>query len=715
MASPTIVNTGEGGLTGAGTNLAVTLPGGGVSTDEFIVIIAKGSVACTINVLAGWTAILDENVAHGFAIMRYTGAGVPSNPTFVQSASSRSVWDVYIVRGANESITPEVGTTATGTSTTPNPPSRAVTGGPKDVLAIAAFTGAGELADDDSLVTTFPTGYTLGQVEKTGGTTGTNLGGLLGSAASGFTAVSSVDPGTFTQNASRAWRAQTIVFHPAVSTLFGVVAMPITFGKNVPGGTRQTFTALALPITFGKAVAGDIKLPKATSVGRISLAPGGSPVTRTEHEIKVLARVTGGAGTIRVALYEGATNRSGDLESAALTGSLVEYTIPIPDANADDITNYSDLEIRFWGYSAAGDAATFEIDKLWLEIPPAGAQTLFGATSLPITFGKAVAGAKQTFGQTLLPITFGKEVNGFRKAFGQVTLPITFGKDVAARRTTFSQLLSPFIFGKAVAGSRTTFGQVARPITVGIATAGIRVGNTYFGVVSLPITFGKEVNGRRTTFGQVALPLTFAKNVVGRRTTFGQVSLPIIFIKEAIGQRDVFGQLSMQTLFDAETWGSRKTFGQVSLPLAFGKSVLGNRQTFGQVALPIEFEAYVDGFGFLGPKTLYGEVSLPVMFGKDTVGQRKTFGQVTAPYIFGKVVQGQRETFGEIDLPIDFAIDVESGPVGAHGQVSLPIVFGMDTNGILRPLGVILNLADMVYLGSTPVIAVYTEGQQIWP
>lgn len=113
--------------------------------------------------------------------------------------------------------------------------------------------------------------------------------------------------------------------------------------------------------------------PTSTSVARISLAPGSVPVTRTQHSIKVRARVTGGTGTIWAALYEGATNRSGDLESSALTGSLANYTLPIADADAEDITDYSDLEIRFWGYSAVGAAATFEVDQIWLEIPEASA------------------------------------------------------------------------------------------------------------------------------------------------------------------------------------------------------------------------------------------------------------------------------------------------------------------------------------------------------
>jgi hypothetical protein len=219
VASPAVAGITEGGLTATGTSLPVTLPASGSATDLYIVIIGKGSGANTINALTDWTELLDENVANGaLAIIWYSGAGVPSNPTFTQSATSRSVWGAYRITGADKTtVTPEVGTTATGTSTTPDPPSVTVTGGPKDILAIACFciSQATELADDDTLVSTFPSNYTDGQIEKTGGTTGTNLSGMLGSAARQVTAASSEDPGTFTMGAGRTWRAQTIVVHPA--------------------------------------------------------------------------------------------------------------------------------------------------------------------------------------------------------------------------------------------------------------------------------------------------------------------------------------------------------------------------------------------------------------------------------------------------------------------------------------------------------------------
>jgi hypothetical protein len=111
-------------------------------------------------------------------------------------------------------------------------------------------------------------------------------------------------------------------------------------------------------------------VPKSTSVGEVSLAPY-TPATQDSHRLKVRARVTSGAGTavLKAALYEGSTNRSGDLTTSALTASLADYTLAISDANAATITDYSNLGVRFWGHAPDGAALVFEIDYIALLVP----------------------------------------------------------------------------------------------------------------------------------------------------------------------------------------------------------------------------------------------------------------------------------------------------------------------------------------------------------
>lgn len=129
--------------------------------------------------------------------------------------------------------------------------------------------------------------------------------------------------------------------------------------------------------TYGEATYGSgtyggfIGTPTSTPVASVSLAAGSTPATRTLHSIKIRATASLRGSTMRVALYEGANNRSGDLETAELESTLTDHTVAISDANAATITSYSNLEIRFWGYSSIGGNPSFEVDQIWLEIPAA--------------------------------------------------------------------------------------------------------------------------------------------------------------------------------------------------------------------------------------------------------------------------------------------------------------------------------------------------------
>jgi hypothetical protein len=214
MAFPTVVSTTETAVSTAGTSHAITLPGSIAATDLVLIIMDIGSTSATLNALTDWGEILDENAANGLKILRYTGAGVPGNPTFTSSAATRSASVAYRISGAEKTITPEIGTTAAGTSVNPDPPSVSPTGGAKDYLWIAFFGQAGEQADDDTLVSGYPANYTHSQNVKTCGVAGTNLGGMIG-AASRQANTATENPGTFTSVDNAAWRAQTIAIHPA--------------------------------------------------------------------------------------------------------------------------------------------------------------------------------------------------------------------------------------------------------------------------------------------------------------------------------------------------------------------------------------------------------------------------------------------------------------------------------------------------------------------
>lgn len=258
MSSPSVVGTPtETAISTAGTSHVVNLPAGAVG-NLLIAICDKGSVAATVNALTGWTELLDENLANGLYIAyRVCDGSEGATTTFTLSASTRGAWIVYEITGYVSPGTqaPQIGTTSSGSSTAPDPPSVSATGGAKDILTIACFGRAGEGADDDTWVTAAPSGFT-GLLQKACGTVGTNLGGMVATATlQSHTATS--DPGAFTC-ATGAWRAQTIVVHPPPSR--GQVAwaeLEVPIASSTPkagteagsGGTQASTLRAALPRT----------------------------------------------------------------------------------------------------------------------------------------------------------------------------------------------------------------------------------------------------------------------------------------------------------------------------------------------------------------------------------------------------------------------------------------------------------------------------------
>jgi hypothetical protein len=215
-APPVVEAVQENSVPTAGTSHAITLPAGITADEMTLILMDIGSTAATLNALTNWEELLDENLANGLKILRYIGPGIPGNPTFTSSASTRSASLAYRISGANKFIPPQIGTTATGSSTTPDPPPITPAGGvSKDYLSIAFYGAAGEEADDDTWSDTPPTGWSpTPPRQKACGTVGTNLGGMIAAAERQITTGAEINPGTFAKDVSAAWRAQHVLIHP---------------------------------------------------------------------------------------------------------------------------------------------------------------------------------------------------------------------------------------------------------------------------------------------------------------------------------------------------------------------------------------------------------------------------------------------------------------------------------------------------------------------
>jgi len=281
VSFPVVESTAESSTNTAGTSHTVTLPSGIVASDLVLIVMDIGSTSATLNALTDWGEILDEASANGLKILRYTGAGVPSNPTFTSSANTRDASISFRISGANKAIAPEIGSTGTGTSATPDPPASAAPGSTKDYLFIAFAGMAGEEADDDTWGNTPPTNYTPSPpLQKSCGTAGTNLGGLIVAAHRQLNTGSAENPGTFGVDTSAAWRAQTIMVHPIVDTTVTPTTLALTISTFAPTVTatnnvRVTPTTQALTLaTFAPTVlAPRVVTPPTTALVIATFAP----------------------------------------------------------------------------------------------------------------------------------------------------------------------------------------------------------------------------------------------------------------------------------------------------------------------------------------------------------------------------------------------------------------------------------------------------------
>lgn len=222
MAFPTVVQVVKSSTNTAGTSHTVNLPTAAAG-HLLLIILDKGSTAATINAHASLTELLDENNANGLYIAyRWMDGSEPSSYTLTSSANTRSAVLAYLISFARDpaSQPPVIGTTATGTSATPDPPASATPSATDDYLFIAFAGMAGEEADDDTWGNTPPTNYTPSPPrQKSCGVAGTNLGGLILAAERQLNTGASQNPGTFGVDVSAAWRAQTILIYPAVPLL----------------------------------------------------------------------------------------------------------------------------------------------------------------------------------------------------------------------------------------------------------------------------------------------------------------------------------------------------------------------------------------------------------------------------------------------------------------------------------------------------------------
>lgn len=307
MASPVVEQVVENSTNSAGTAHTINLPTA-TAGHLLLILLDKGSTAATVNSHASLTELLDENQANGLYIAyRQMDGTEPSSYILNTSASTKTASLAYRISGHLTPTVqaPQIGTTSSGTSTTPDPPTSASPGSTKDYLFITFFGAAGEEADDDTWVNSPPTNYTPSTPrQKSCGTAGTNLGGMIGAAERALNTGSAQDPGTFSQDANAAWRAQTVMITPAEpqtvtpSTLALTVAL---FAATVSTTANVTVTPSTAALTTTR-FAPTVATPRLVAPGPASLAVSTfAPSVATPRLVapaQALVSISGNAPTV---------------------------------------------------------------------------------------------------------------------------------------------------------------------------------------------------------------------------------------------------------------------------------------------------------------------------------------------------------------------------------------------------------------------------------
>lgn len=396
MAFPTVLAR-YGGDFGTTNLAAVDVPLTGTSTGEIVIIalgLDHGVSGRTGTWSDGFTELIDgSGVAEaGLHIAVKKLDGTETSPvTFTLDAGTERggymVWriDSATVAGGLASAV-QIGSRATGLSTSPDPPSFTPTGGAKDWLWIALMA-----ADNgNTTVNAYPTSFTNGETQ-TGGTAG---GAVLGTARRELN-TATLDAAAFTISASEEWDSLVLAIEPAAgspnanhnvplqtatASKFTVtasgganVAVPLkTSTSSVLGATASISTSIGVPLqsvsasvfptTFSGGVSVAVPLlTSPASLFAVTVTTGSGDISynvplQTVSVASLATTVSGGAD-VTVPLQTAATTTLGVTPAGSAT-----VTVPLmalgASAQAVAVSGAANHTVPLLALSAAVQAVT---------------------------------------------------------------------------------------------------------------------------------------------------------------------------------------------------------------------------------------------------------------------------------------------------------------------------------------------------------------------
>ncbi len=458
QATPHVGGVGSGGANNSNAIIYPALTMTVTDGTSWVIGFAGHRTATDVNAKAatGMTSRSASVTSQGM----HTAAGVSSfaSTAYTTTVNASSGWRSYsveILAAVTEKVT---GTARISLQAAQTPATRTshsltirgrVTAANGEKFRVQLYEGASSRSAvlETSALTTSLANYTLAISDADAATIGSYADlevRVIGASPAGFAAVFEVAQVSLSLPA------------PASGSSFGASVLPIT----------------AALVTQGSVVAAGAKT---TGVARLSLATGFTPTTRTNHSISLRARRTALQGKIRAQVYEGTTPRSAVLETGELTTSLAAYSLAIADADAATITDYTNLELRVWGYSSTGTATVFEVAEVSLRIPDAGTD---GNVVGSIVIGAITAVVPDTTGLTTYPGT---------AVYPHGMIVVTSASAISA------------------AGTREQLGISVRPLQIGIITSGDFPANIRTGQLAINAATVVAPSGTYERLGQLAV------------------------------------------------------------------------------------------------------------------------------------------------------------------------------------------------------------------
>jgi hypothetical protein len=714
MAFPVVQGTAETAVATAGTSHAITLPASITSTDGVLIVMDIGSTAATLNALTDWTEILDENAANGLKILWYTGAGVPGNPTFTSSAATRSASVAYRISGAVRATSPQIGTTATGTSVNPNPPSCAPTG-TKDYLWVAVFGMAGEQADDDTLVTGYPANYTHSQNQKTCGVAGTNLGGMIGAAtrqANGSTE----DPGTFTTVDNAAWRAQTIAIHPdptayltgssdAAGTSSGTLSAPsgesASFRTVIPrtlSARRQAARARRLrkrePFVYSRGRYAGISTSAPANLTGSSTGAGTASASLTATSL--LTGSSTAAGTSSGALtasptLTGASAGAGTSAGSLTATSLLTGSSSAAGTSAGALTAASKLTGSSTGAGTSAGALTATAllvgasagagtssGSLIAGSPAlSGGSTGSGSSTGSLSASALIVGASAGAGTSIGTLTTGTitdtSVQASRiiiRSHARGLLRVRHARrgrtQVSTGRIVLASITSADLTGNSTAAGTSTGALTARALIVG-SSAGA---GTSSGTLSTGSAAPANLTGSSTGVGTSAGSLTASPQLSGTSTASGTSSGSLRAQPQLTGTSTGVGTSSGNltvpgiAVLSGSTTSTGSSAGTLMVAVRIVGSSTGAGSTSGTLTVP-SIAALSGTSNAAGTST--GALQVRVLLVGASVGSGATSGVLSRPSPLSGSSTGTGSTLGELISGLPAIVRPTEGRGGGRG------------------------------------------------